>query len=212
MIQTSLKILRQLFHWVCIHSEYIPRKQGQDMMWVRQDPHVSSFLHITSTGPQDDPPTRPSHLSFWHNCDTGAARIAPETAALFAPALWGVTEKFGGQRCESASPASRDCSRVVKGVRWTPGLRKWAQPDKTQGNKQRVYSGTCATWLESNMDLQPCEALLESNRLGQRNLRIPTIATRSGTLGSRSCKFATSAHRPKCRVRRDPSHHSGRQH
>ena len=160
----------------------------------------------------------PSHLSFWHKFDTGAARIAPETA-LFAPALQGVTDgscvgqlpKFGGQQPLRACVCSyTDCSRVVEEVRWTPGLRKWAQPDKTQGNKQRVSSGTCATWLESNM--QPCEALQENNRLGQRNLRIPTIATRSGTPGSRSCKFATSAHRPKCRVRRDPSHHSGRQH
>ena len=42
-IQTSLKIVQQLFHLVCIPSECIPNFHGQKMMWVHQDPQVPSM-------------------------------------------------------------------------------------------------------------------------------------------------------------------------
>ena len=135
---------------------------------------------------------RPSHLSFWHKCVTGASRIAPETAAVFAPALQGVTDgSFVGQPPKSA--ATRDCSRVVEEVRSV----FWDLCDIA--GKQHGPSA-----MRGSSGKQPTRT--------KKRLRIPTNATRSVTPGSRSCKFATSAHRPKCRVRRDPSHHSGRQH
>ena len=189
------------------------------MIWVRQDPHVSSFLYITVTRPHEDPPTSLTFVFLAQMCDwSGAYRTGdccPPCSSTAGSYGWVVRETAPEVRWAtlrawvSSFQKLQPCGR---GGAMDPGLRKWAQPDKTQGNKQRISFGTCATWLESNMDLQPCEALQENNRLGQRNLRIPTIANRSGTPGSRSCKFATSAYRPKCRVRRDPSHHSGRQH
>ena len=117
------------------------------------------------------------------------------------PPCWGVTDvscvgqlpKFGGQRCERGSAATRDCSRVVEEVRSV----FWDLCDMA-----RKQHGPSA--MRGSSGKQPTRT--------RKRLRIPTIATRSGTPGSRSCKFATSAHRPKCRVRKDPSHHSGRPH
>ena len=42
--QTSSKTFQWLFHSVCIHAECIPSTHGQEMMCVRQYPHVFNFF------------------------------------------------------------------------------------------------------------------------------------------------------------------------
>ena len=44
VIPTTSLFVQRLFHSVCIHAECIPSTRGQEMMWVRQYPHVSAIL------------------------------------------------------------------------------------------------------------------------------------------------------------------------
>ena len=80
-----------------------------------------------------------------------------------------------------------------------------------RGGAQRLL-GPVRHGLEATWTFSRANSSRKQPTRTKKRLMIPTIATRSGTPGSRSCMFATSAHRPKCRIRRDPSHHSGRQH
>ena len=128
-------------------------------------------IAITTNGPHDVPPTRPSSL-FLGKCVTGAVQTAPVTATLCSSTWRGVTDggrvgnppktPLGSQRAERisnhsvddgasvGSAASRDCSRSVEARRQQQRIGIYAHTSQTAKRVCPWRSSACplrSRWL-----------------------------------------------------------------
>ena len=146
----------------------------------------------TTPEPHGDPPTRHSHLflalrtvtdgSWWDNPATTEVR-------------WTTLREWvcSCQRPQPSGRTSQRCLLLQQGPgAMDPGLRQWAQPEKMQGNKQRVGNNARLTWLAQQLSItveqvkgKTLQTFLQCNRRAEHNcetrtkqrLRMPNIAT-----------------------------------